>query len=95
MFPRYIDFRNLLLFKVNVLISWLLTEQDKMTFTFNFPNILKAAPWRYHSDSEYLQGLGAISFITVFLGLKFCSSVAEGSYSINGGLLNEWSKDND
>lgn len=89
MFSRYIDFHNLLLSKVHVLISWILAELDRMTFTFNFPNILKAAPWRHHSDSEYLQDLGAISFITVFLGRTFCSSVAEGSYSVNGGLLNE------
>lgn len=69
MFSRYIDFHNLLLSKVHVPeISWILTELDRMTFTFNFPNILKAATWRHHSDSEYLQDLGAISFITVSWG---------------------------
>ena len=49
------DSHNLLLSKVNALFSWILTEHDRTTFTFNFPNILKAAPWRRHRDSESLR----------------------------------------
>lgn len=94
MFYGDMESPNLLLSKVNVLFSWILIEHDRMTFTFNFPSILKAAPQRHLLESKYLEGPDAVSFITGFLEPTFCNSIAKGHYSMNVGLLNERSESN-